>query len=178
MQTRPLRQVRAALMAGILVLVGSAQADLGLRNRDDPDALPWVEEVIELPAFPQEANLREFYVSAATSNRFFIDSSTLSVGKDGVVRYALIVRTGGGATNTSFEGIRCDSLELKVYATGRPDGTWSPTRNSSWRRIENKQMNRHHAALARDLFCPGGVPIATPAEGVNALRLGKHPDAL
>lgn len=38
--------------------------------------------------------------------------------------------------------------------------------------------NRHHAALSRDLFCPGGVAISTAAEGREALRLGRHPHAI
>ena len=38
-------------------------------------------------------------------------------------------------------------------------------------------MNRHHAALSRDYFCPGGVPIFKADEGRDALRRGKHPQA-
>ncbi|MCX8085704.1 MAG: CNP1-like family protein [Rhodocyclaceae bacterium] len=156
--------------------VGLAQAQFGLRQ-DDPDAPPWQEEVVEPPAYPEEANLLPFYVSEMTAHRFFIDGTSLSVGKDGVVRYVLVVRTAGGTTNVSFEGIRCETREFRIYATGRGDRSWAKARLSEWRPIENKPMNRHHAALSRDLFCPGGVPIASPAEGRNALKLGKHPHA-
>lgn len=135
----------------------------------------WVEGETVLPAFPKPENLAEFYVSAATSNHFFVDGSSLSVGPDGVVRYALVVKTAGGATNISFEGIRCSSAEYKLYATGRSDGTWAKARVEEWRRIENKPVNRHHAALYSDYFCPDRTPIANPAEGREALRLGKNP---
>lgn len=160
-----------------LMLSGTAFAGPGLRDNDDPDAPQWEEEAMQLPAFPQEGNLREFYVSATTTHRFFIDASTLGVGKDGVVRYALVVRTSGGATNTSYEGLRCESREFKIYATGNRDGSWTPARRSVWRPIENKPTNRQHAALSRDYFCPNGISIQTPVEGREALRLGKHPDA-
>lgn len=155
-----------------------AAAQFRLRDNDDPDAPKWQEEALRLPAFPQPENLLPFYVSEMTSHRFMIDGSTLQVGQDRVVRYALIVQTSGGATNITYEGIRCDTREYRLYAAGRRDGTWSETRTSAWRPIENKPINRHHAALSRDLFCPNGVAIFTPAEGLDALRRGKHPDAL
>lgn len=166
----------AAVLMG-LSLSGAVFGGPGLRD-DDPDAPKWEEEAMQLPAFPQEGNLREIYVSATATHRFHVDASTLSVGKDGVVRYALVVRTSGGATNTTYEGLRCESREFKIYATGHRDGTWMPARRSAWRPIENKPTNRQHAALSRDYFCPNGVPIQTPGEGQKALRLGKHPDAM
>jgi hypothetical protein len=170
-----------ALLSGLLMasmIFTTAQA----RDADDPDAPKWAEVELQLPAFPQEANLREFYVSELTTHKFYIDASSLTIGTDGVVRYVLVVRTSGGATNISYEGIRCESRELKIYASGRQDsqggkgGQWSKTRRSEWRLIENKPVNRYHAALARDLFCPNGTPIRTPAEGQEALRLGRHPE--
>jgi hypothetical protein len=159
------------------LVTGGVWADIGFRNLDDPDAPVWKEESIQMPAYPEDAGLLEFYVSEMTAHQFFIDGATLSVGNDGVVRYVLVVRTRGGATNVSFEGIRCESREFKLYASGRHDRTWAATRKSEWRPIENKPINRHHAALSRDFFCPVGTPIHNPEEGRDALRRGKHPQA-
>jgi hypothetical protein len=147
--------------------------------QSEEEEKPWQELEIEMPAFPKQENLIEFYVSAVATNKYFIDASTLAVGADGVVRYALVVETSGGARNISFEGIHCKGRNWKHYATGRSDGTWTKSRTSriEWRPIENKPVNRHHAALSRDLFCPLGNPIFTADEGRNALRLGKHPNS-
>jgi hypothetical protein len=134
-----------------------------------------VEESATLPAYPKDADLIEFYVSPIATNHFFVDGASLSVGKDGVVRYTLVVKTAGGATNVSYEGIRCGANEYRLYATGRADGTWAKAQRSDWRPIENKTVNRHHAALNRDFLCPVGTPINTAEEGRNALRRGKHP---
>jgi hypothetical protein len=164
--------IAAALVANLAV------AGFLKSEQDDPDAPKWAEEEVSVPAFPQEANLRQFYVSETTAHKFYIDASTLSIGKDGVVRYVLVVRTSGGATNITFEGIHCERRELKNYASGRQDGTWAKARKSEWRPIENKPINRQHAALSRDLFCPNGLPIQTQAEGQEALRQGKHPQAM
>jgi hypothetical protein len=149
------------------------------RYQSDEEDKPWQEQEVEPPAFPKPENLREFYVSAVATNKYLIDGSTLSVGADGVVRYVLVVQTSGGATNVSFEGINCKEGSWKHYATGRSDGTWMKSRATriEWRPIENKPVNRHHAALSRDLFCPIGNAIKTADEGRNALRLGKHPDS-
>lgn len=160
-----------------LLQTGPARAESQFRNLDHLDSAPWVEEEAVLPPFPKEENLREFYVSAVTSNRFYIDAASISVGKDGVVRFALIVHSDRGATNITFEGIRCSSREQKIYATGRQDGTWAKTRINKWNTLENKQINRHHVALWREFFCPSGMPIRTTTEGVEALRLGRHPEA-
>ncbi len=152
----------------------SAGRDDGKYQEDEP-----VQELkdVEPPALPKQENLREFYVSAATTNKYFIDASTLAAGADGIVRYVLVVQTSGGATNVSFEGINCKDRSWKHYATGRSDSTWVKSRatRAEWRPIENKPVNRHHAALSRDLFCPDGIPIHTADEGRDALRLGKHP---
>jgi len=141
----------------------------------DSEEQAWMEGDVTLPAFPDDKDLIEFYVSAATSNRFFIDGKTLSVGSDGVVRYVLVVLTSGGATNVTFEGMRCGVREYRIYATGHRDRNWGGMRSGEWRAIENKPVNRHHAALSRDYFCPLGNPIFKADEGRDALRRGGHP---
>lgn len=153
-----------------------ALADIQFRNWDDPDAPKWEEEYTRLPGLPEEGQLMEFAVSAAASNRFFIDGGSIHAGKDGVIRYTLVVKTAGGATNITHEGIRCQSREYRIYATGRADGTWGLARLSAWKPIENKTINRHHTVLMREFFCPGWIPIYDAEEGRNALRLGRHPD--
>jgi hypothetical protein len=172
--------VAASVFAGAPGVLGdgrtghSAGRDDGKYQEDEP-----VQELknVEPPLFPKQENFLEFYVSAATTNKYFIDASTLAVGADGIVRYVLVVQTSGGATNVSFEGINCKERQWKLYATGRGDGTWVKSRATGvdWRLIENKSVNRHHAALNRELFCPDGIPIHTADEGRNALRWGKHP---
>jgi hypothetical protein len=171
-------------IVALLSCAGLAQAadvmpDLGYQEPRPPDipVVEWVEEKVEPPASPKDADLAEFYVSGNTANRFYIDGTTLSVGGDGVVRYALVVRAAGGATNVTYEGIRCQTGEYKLYASGRADGSWARSRTDAWRPIENKLANRHHAALNRDLFCPAGARIVSADEGRDALKRGKHPRA-
>lgn len=171
----------AAVVVAVIAAGAAAQSPLAPKvesSFEEPE--PWQEmKEVEPPAFPRQENLLEYYVGPVATNNYFIDASTLSVGSDGIVRYVLVVRTSGGATNVSFEGINCKELTWKHYATGRSDGTWVKPRAAriEWRPIENKPVNRHHASLSRDYFCPASSAINTADEGRNALRLGKHPDA-
>jgi CNP1-like family len=150
-------------------------ADVGIEGAGSPigrgaDVPDWVEQGASLPAFPIDANLIEFYVSAANTNRFYIDGATLSVGPDEVVRYALVIRASGGASNVTYEGIRCGAWTYRLYATGRSDGAWAWLRSGDWRPI----ANQHHVVLSRDFFCPLGTQIRSAEEGRDALRNGRH----
>lgn len=124
-----------------------------------------------LPSFPRREERLPFFVSAASDFRFFVDRRSISVGKDGVVRYTLIALSPKGAENISFEGMRCKSREHKTYATGRADGSWS-RREGPWRQV----TQRWQLALRVEYFCPRGVPIATAVEGIDALTSGGHPN--
>jgi hypothetical protein len=136
----------------------------------------WKEGEYTLPAPPKAEDLMEFYVSATTDFRFFVDRQSLSVGKDGVVRFTLLARSPSGSENVTYEGIRCSEGNYRVYAYGRAGGGWNE-RDSDWRPIEVKTTQRWHSALWREYFCPHKVPIFDPAEGVDALRRGGHPNA-
>jgi hypothetical protein len=131
----------------------------------------WREGEVRVPSYPKAENLIEFFVSAASSFRFFIDRASLSVGKDGVVRYTLVARSPSGAENVSYEGIRCRTGIYKVYARGRSDGTWSE-RPGDWRAIEPKSVQRWHNELRRDYFCHQNMPIHDAREAIEALRRG------
>ena len=176
--------MRRLLAFAFAAIAGGSMAQPGLMPKDNrgfEDEEPRQElKEVEPPAFPRQENLLEYYVGPATANNYFIDASTLSVGDDGIVRYVLVVKAAGGATNVSFEGINCKELAWKHYATGRSDGTWvkSRAKRNEWQPIENKPVNRHHAALSRDYFCPVRNPIKSAEEGRNALRLGQHPNSV
>jgi hypothetical protein len=125
------------------------------------------------PPYPRGENLLPFAVSAVSEFKFFIDRASLSVGKDGIVRYVLVARSANGAENVSFEAISCPTGEYRIYAIGAEGGKWisSP---SAWRRIEPRSVQRWHNVLYREYFCPYRFPIADPAEGILALEQGGH----
>jgi hypothetical protein len=111
-------------------------------------------------------------VSSVSDNRFLIDVDTLSIGKDGVVRYVLVVRSPRGAENVSFEGIRCATREQKSYAFGQR-GSWTRAQGALWRLIENRDINRQHIVLYADFLCSeGALPPRSVRVIVQRLRYG------
>lgn len=147
-------------------------------DEDDDGPKKWEEVAVQFPPMPRQEDLVGFFVSSTTDNRFFVDSTSLSVGGDGVVRYVLVVLTGSGTRNVSFEGMRCESRERRLYAFGRSDGNWSKSRNGQWERIREGGINRQHAALFLEYFCPGGVIVNSAEEARDALRRGGHPSTV
>lgn len=169
---------RAVLIAVLLACAGAAWGDINFRfqNWEDPDAVPWSEGKYELPPYPKaDAPLIEFYTNAVNPNHYYVDSSSLSVGEDGVVRYVMVVKTSGGAVNVSFEGMRCETQQLRIYAIGRSDGTWYVSPRSEWKPMKTDGINYHQGKLWRNFLCPIGNPIHTAKEGVDALKAGRHP---
>ncbi|MEW5891164.1 MAG: CNP1-like family protein [Pseudomonadota bacterium] len=135
----------------------------------------WQEAQVALPPFPEEGSLIEFYVSPTATSRFFIDESSLNMGGDGVVRYALVTKGAGGAVNVSYEGIRCATRERRLYALGRGDRTWTTPRTSAWSRIGGGggAVSPVHMALAKEYFCPAGERPASREEALASLKRGR-----
>lgn len=146
--------IRTGLLAGFALLSSWHIAFAQSFDEDfDDENKPWEEIAIQLPAAPQADNLLPFYVSPTATQSFAIDSKSLSVGSDGVVRYTLISVSQSGARNVSYEGIRCQTFEKKIYAIGQTDGTWVRSKRDKWEGIVRGFANRQHAALATDYFC-------------------------
>ena len=161
-----------ALLACCVAFPPSGFAQSRGNAGEEGETAPPVELEVKLPALPKAANLLEFQPSAASTNRFFIDAESISVGTDGIVRYTLVVKSPSGAQSISHEGIRCDTIEQKYYAFGRSDGTWGAARAGEWKRIVYKEVNRQHGVLYSNYFCPDGGPIRAAAEAIQRFKYG------
>lgn len=166
------RGLRGAMVSLMLLWHGVSQADF----EEDYERRNWKEAEVQLPAPPRAENLIPFYVSAATTNQFFIDGPSLGIGTDGVVRYTLMVLSPEGARSVTFEGMRCETKERRIYASGHADGVWVKSRRSDWVKIQDAAANRQHAALFLDYFCPGGVIVNDAERARSALKAG-HADS-
>lgn len=160
--------------AGLFVLVFSAALTACTGGRTalfEGEAKPeWKEAELELPSMPAEKDLIPFQVSPGASAAFYIDARSLKLGNDGIVRYTLLVRAAGGAENLSYEGMRCETAERKLYAIGRGSSEWVLPRNAEWQRISDNSLNRQHAVLAKEFFCLPGDILPTRDEILGLLR--------
>ena len=170
--------MRASAAAAAAALALLACQQIPRYSPDEPEEVkrPWQEAAIDkYPTYPRNEALVRFDVGDASPHRFFIDPPSLAIGADGVVRYTLVTRTAGGATNVTYEGIRCEGRRHRYYAVGRDGGTWTPARNAEWRRIELQDVDRQRLALVDDFLCAGPVPRKTEKDILNRLRRGPEP---
>ena len=164
------KAVRWFLVLGLPLLSVPSSAD----DRFDAEfeQKPWVEIEVQVPAFPEAESLIPFSVAYHVDMKFLIDGNSLSVGDDGVIRYTLLVISASGAKNISYEGLRCETAERRVYAFGRSDRTWSKARGNQWVGIRGRS-NNHYVDLFADYFCVVGAPAVLNADDARrVLRSG------
>jgi hypothetical protein len=133
------------------------------------------EQRLELPPYPKEESLIRVQVDGGVNFDFFVDLDSVSVGADGIVRYTLVARSTGGASNIVYEGMRCRDRERKLYASGRPDKTWTAARNPKWIAISDLPSNRVHNVLDASYFCPRRMVQRGTEEARKALQRGGDP---
>jgi hypothetical protein len=165
-------------LVAVIALLFSATAHVhaasgpgpGFDEDFDDEVKTWQELSVQLPSQPKAENLVSFDAGPTATMKFAIDLNSLSAGTDGVVRYTLVSKSDGGAENVSYEGIRCQTAEKKLYAFGHKDGSWSRARLSNWQRITELVANRQHAALFKDFLCQGGTIAGKVTEMQDRIR--------
>lgn len=165
--------MRRALAGAALALAACGAPDERSDWERQHEARLTAEPAAVLPDYPRPGRLIEFEVAGASGFRFFVDDGSLTLGPDKVVRYVLLARSATGAETVTYEGMRCQSGEVRIYAVGR-DGAWAG-RPGPWRAIDARSVQRWHHTLFREYFCPQREPIASASEGLDALRRGGHP---
>lgn len=157
------------LLTVLALALGCFSAHAGLLTDDQPPA-ELQETAVQLPAPPAMDKLLKYDVGPTARMEFAVDPRSVSVSDGVIVRFTSVIRSPAGATNILHEGIRCDTLEKKVYATGRPDGSWATATNAAWSPVGMAGTNRYHAALAADYFCDGGLVAGSAERMVQRLR--------
>ena len=163
---RMLKQVAGGGLMALACFCGSASAALF----DDEPAQPVEEAPVVFPPFPKDADLMSFYVGPTTPNKFYLDTKSLSIGKDGTVRYVVVVESPAGARTVTYESIRCKQRERRIYAVGESNGSWRKSRKSEWEGINDNSYNRQRASLADNYLCDGRTPQLTVEDIIRKLR--------
>jgi hypothetical protein len=127
---------------------------------EDPD---WKE--VQAPAPPAALRTQGLVPIEveASQLRWGIDPASVSVGADGIVRYVVVARGDGNAVNAFYEGLRCSSGEVKVYARRSSEGGWVPAAGE-WRTVFNNKAERHSLVIARNGACIGKATNVSAAQ--------------
>lgn len=155
-----LKPLLALLAFGLFSISGTC-ADEDWQEADAPPPPAWRMDKL----IPIDMPIR-------TDLSFGIDPATLSIGPDWVVRYVVVAYRPGGSTNAIYEGLRCNTAEVKTYARASEPGKWSPVGSPIWRPLDVTQSaTRHSLALARQGLCESSaVGGRTPAELARRLQ--------
>lgn len=140
----------------LLLCATPAMAEFSFDYDFDANKKPWQEIQAKLPPAPKDGDLVPIALDPPSPHFYAVDRTSVSVGDDGVVRYVMLIKTAGGARNVSYEGMRCDTVEQKIYAFGRADGQWSRNQYAEWRPIQFREQNGYQAALFQRYFCTVG----------------------
>jgi hypothetical protein len=175
-----------------LAACGAQKTLKGFDSEFDSDKT-WAELQVQLPAYPKAENLLPFDAGPASNNFHYIDAPSIAVGRDGIVRYTLVIKSATGAMNITYEGMRCATdgvredarlkililkfqvTEKRLYAVGRDDKTWVRARGSKWEELEDISQHYAQRALARYFFCPANTMVRNEKEAIQALKSGSHP---
>jgi hypothetical protein len=166
-------RVEWLLLIVSLLAAMPARAALATRFEADFDeeVKSWNEIQAQLPSYPRSKDLVLMEGGRAGSHNFYVDTASISLGEDGVTRYAAVLKASGGATNVSFEGIRCETREHKLYAMGHANGTWARARNPKWERMTS-YTKPYQWMLYREFFCPTPNRPTPPKQAADALKRG------
>lgn len=145
----------------------AASSSAQLLGEANPD---WKETEAPPPPALRTQNLVPIDMPVGGALRFAVDPASVSVGPDGVVRYVVVASSPSGTVNAMYEGVRCSTAEVKVYARHNPDSGWVPARSPEWQPLHSRPNSRHSLIIARTGVCVGQGPSGTASEIVRALR--------
>jgi len=150
-----------------LVLAGAAGLASAQLVPDDPD---WKEQEAPKPPPLRTSGLIALEMRGSTL-RFGVDPASISIGPDGIVRYVVVATSPSGTVNAMYEGVRCTSGEVKVYARHNPDTGWVPGKGE-WQPLQQTAHSRHSLQIARNGACIGHGPNRPAAAIARDLRGG------
>lgn len=151
-----MRSAGAALLASIFCSL-SVHAQL---VDADPD---WKEAEAPPPPAVRKDGLVPIDMGSSLL-RWGVDPASITIANDRVVRYVVVAQSQGGAVNALYEGLRCSTGEVKVYARNAGD-KWVSATGADWKRLDNNNAaTRHSLVIARNGVCIGGGTNRSPVE--------------
>jgi hypothetical protein len=150
----------------LLLALGGFAAQAQVLVPLDPD---WKE--VEAPPPPEVRTTGLIPLEIpGTSLRFGIDPASVTLDRDGVVRYVMVASSDSGAVNALYEGIRCATGDFKVYARHSPGSGWRVVKDTPWRALSEPPVSRHTVLVARTGACIGHAPNRSAGQIVRDLK--------
>ena len=157
----------ATIAVGLCGVPGLAHA-----QRLDEERAAWQEAEVRLPDTVNLDRVVTFELTRPAAMVYGIDPGTLQIDGDGVVRYAFVARSASGALNVLYEGLRCQTAEVKLYAHWHKDTGWTPVPNAEWQELSFRGTTRRAMQMAKAGICANRSPNGPPRKMLDTLRNG------
>jgi hypothetical protein len=151
-----------------LALAGASLAASAQLAPADPD---WKEQDAPPPPKLHTTGLIAIEVPGS-SLQFGVDPDSVAIGTDGIVRYVVVAQSSTGAINGMYEGIRCSTGEVRVYARYNPSSGWTPANSNTWTPLSATTNSRYSLQVARNGVCQGEAPNRDVPTILKDLRSG------
>ena len=161
---------RAAATAGALLAgLAAMPAFAGFFDRDEPEG--GRQELPTPPPPPLRTNNLVPIASPPDSSvDIGVDPASLTMAADDIVRYVSVARSRAGtAMNATYEGIRCSTAEVKLYARHYADGDWQPQEKPVWVSLYEPKA-RTSLAIAKAGVCQDAAPNSSPQKMLIDMR--------
>lgn len=148
------------------------------KENTDIEEYVWKEGDSKAAAYPKDKDLVEISGSPAYQNyQYLIDAENLSIGADGVVRYALVIRSPGGTDNARYEGIRCIGQQIKTYAYGTMDmqgnKKFVARSEPKWKPVTSNGVTGYGPIFIANYFCDFNSINLKRSEVIQNIKYGK-----
>jgi hypothetical protein len=125
-------------------------------SRDGLAPKQWREGGVEFPDAPDADRLVLVDGVADPGYEVYVDPESVSLGADRVTRYTVAVVTATGASNTFYEGVRCDARETKTYAYATRAGRFRTLGGARWKKliaVSNRGARGYRRPVAEQYLC-------------------------
>lgn len=134
----------------------------------------WKESELFLPSIPEKDAFSKIELSEDRGFSYLVDVASAQLGKDGVVRLALVAVSANGYANITYEGFRCETGEYKIYAISPGYGkSWMKFKKSKWKPVRQSASGLYRTYLSRHYLCPGVPKPYNEASIKKVLRGGQ-----
>ena len=167
-------QWRSWLAGAAVTLTVAVAGCAGGAERPEDEWFAWQEDPLVLPAVPDTSSLLPVSIGRpGDPYQYFIDPGSLRVGRDGVTRYVVVLRSAQGAGNVFYEGIRCSGATSRVFAYGSGGG-FRVLPDEGWKGLTRDGPNAYRFMLARGYLC---TALSLPFDEKAALARLRMPNA-
>lgn len=159
--------LRSIALAGAAAAAAGAPAQSYMEEIQDQEAspyeAPWQESrEVDFPPPPVQDNLVPLDAEAIGSGyEYFVDTASVSLGGDLVLRYVVVLESGTGSSAIYYEGMRCETRQVKTYGFVTRQGAFKPMASSRWTPFRSSGPYAYRHLLAELYMCDReGWPIS------------------